>query len=254
MLVERTLFGTVDKIYDAISLLRENEPADGYYVCFSGGKDSVTILDLVKKAGVKFEAHYAYMTIEPPELLEFIVTEYPEIIFEYPSTNMFELIQYHHIPPMRQARYCCRSLKVVHGVNRVKVTGVRRKESRYRASRKSVETDLHGDKIINPIVDWTAAEVWEYIHKFKIPYCKLYDEGRQRIGCIFCPNSSYAQLQDDVKRYPDFVRYFEKALDMVVKKKLAEGKETKYKSGSEWFQAWIGRTSVKPGCNSSPLF
>lgn len=44
---------------------------------------------------------------------------------------MFDLIVYHRIPPLRQARYCCHSLKLVHGNNRIKVTGVRRFESHY---------------------------------------------------------------------------------------------------------------------------
>lgn len=251
MLVENTLFGVVNKIDDAIFLLKNNEPADGYFVCFSGGKDSVTVLDLVKRAGVKYEVHYSYMTVEPPELLKFIVEEYPEVIFDYPETNMFDLIVYNSIPPMRNARYCCRMLKVNNGAGRVKVTGVRRFESRYRSGRQEIEQD---GKLINPVVNWTTAEIWEYIRKFKIPYCKLYDEGRERIGCIFCPNSSRAQLEDDVKRYPEFVKYFEKALDIVIEKKAAKGKPSKFKTGAEWFQAWICRDKkIKPE-NSTPLF
>lgn len=238
MLVENTLFGTVDKVADAVNLLRDNEPAEGYYVCFSGGKDSVTVLDLVKCAGVKFDVHYNFMTIEPPELLEFIVTEYPEVEIIYPETTMYDLIIYHHIPPMRTARYCCRSLKVDGGAGRVKVTGIRRQESRYRTSRNKIE---QGGNLINPIVDWSVADIWEYIKKFGVKYCKLYDEGRERIGCIFCPNASRAQLQDDLKRYPQFKNYFVAALDKVISIQKKAGKISKYKTGAEWFAAWICR-------------
>lgn len=49
MLIENTLFGTVDKVQEAIELLKEHEPPDGYHVSFSGGKDSCVIYDLVKK-------------------------------------------------------------------------------------------------------------------------------------------------------------------------------------------------------------
>jgi phosphoadenosine phosphosulfate reductase len=40
MLIEETLFGKVDKVQQAIDFLREHEPKDGYYMGFSGGKDS----------------------------------------------------------------------------------------------------------------------------------------------------------------------------------------------------------------------
>ena len=56
----------------AIARLQNFEPPDGYYLAFSGGKDSVTILALAKQAGVKFDAHYHYTTCDPPELVQFI--------------------------------------------------------------------------------------------------------------------------------------------------------------------------------------
>ena len=69
MLIEHSLFGSTDKVADAINLLREHEPKDGYYLCFSGGKDSVVIYDLAVRAGVKFDAHHNITTVEPPEIL-----------------------------------------------------------------------------------------------------------------------------------------------------------------------------------------
>ncbi len=39
-----------NKVETAISLLKEFEPSEGYYLAFSGGKDSVVVYDLAIKA------------------------------------------------------------------------------------------------------------------------------------------------------------------------------------------------------------
>ena len=72
MLIENTLFGRIDKVAQAITRIKLHKPDDGYYVAFSGGKDSCVILDLVQRAGVKYDAHYNVTTVDPPELVQFI--------------------------------------------------------------------------------------------------------------------------------------------------------------------------------------
>lgn len=70
--MEETLFGLQDKVATAIQRLRTFVPPDGYYVCFSGGKDSQCVYHLCKEAGVKFDAHYSHTTVDPPELIYFM--------------------------------------------------------------------------------------------------------------------------------------------------------------------------------------
>lgn len=80
MLRETDLFGkTTDKVQKAMRKLRFLQPPEGYYVAFSGGKDSMVILDLVKRAGVKYDAHHNLTTVEPPELIYFIRKNYAVI-------------------------------------------------------------------------------------------------------------------------------------------------------------------------------
>ena len=68
-----SLFGKLDDI--AIERLKTFEAnaiaknPKGYYVAYSGGKDSDVILDLVRRSGVKYEAHHHLTTADPPEIV-----------------------------------------------------------------------------------------------------------------------------------------------------------------------------------------
>lgn len=66
------------KVELAIKRLKAFEPPEGYYVAFSGGKDSQCVYHLCKMASVKFDAHYAITSVDPPELVQFIKKNYPD--------------------------------------------------------------------------------------------------------------------------------------------------------------------------------
>ena len=151
MLIEQTLFGTVDKVQQAIDLLREHEPPEGYYLCFSGGKDSTVIKALAELSGVKFDAHYQFTRIEPFEAQEFIRKYHPDIIWDYPPADMAELIVKNVIPPTRLVRYCCRCMKRCFGRGRVKITGLRGEESYGRSLRPIVDVARDGSTHVNVI-------------------------------------------------------------------------------------------------------
>jgi len=105
------LFTQKDKTEIAIDRLKAFCPPEGYYVAFSGGKDSVVIFDLVKRSGCKFDAHYNLTTVDPPELVKFIRQQHPEVTIRRPEKTMWKLIVENGMPPTRLIRYCCRILK-----------------------------------------------------------------------------------------------------------------------------------------------
>lgn len=87
MLMEQVIGtdGTIKTKLDiAIQRLKSFEPPEGYFLAFSGGKDSQCIYHLAKMAGVKFEAHYHVTSVDPPELIYFIREHYPDVIFDIP--------------------------------------------------------------------------------------------------------------------------------------------------------------------------
>lgn len=64
---------------EAIEFIQKHEPPEGYFLGFSGGKDSVVLYDLAIKAEVKFEPYYSDTGIDPPELVRFIKKHYPDV-------------------------------------------------------------------------------------------------------------------------------------------------------------------------------
>lgn len=151
MLGQLNLWGK-NKVEVAIERLQSFEPKDGYYLAFSGGKDSQCIYHLAKMAGVKFDAHYRVTGIDPPELFRFIRKNYPDVSMDIPRDDikgnpkdnnrvtMWSLIENNTMPPTRKARYCCEYLKESGGEGRLTVTGVRWAESNNRKANQGEVT------------------------------------------------------------------------------------------------------------------
>jgi len=129
-----------NKIEIAIDRIQYFEPPEGYYLAFSGGKDSIVCKELLNMAGVKFDSHYNHTTVDPPELIYYMREHHKDVIVEYPKETMWKLIEKKLMPPTRWVRYCCSELKENGGDGRFVVTGVRWAESsRRKNTRASTE-------------------------------------------------------------------------------------------------------------------
>ena len=253
----------------AIERLKAFEPDEGYYLAFSGGKDSVICKALLDMANVKYDSTYRVTSVDPPELVRFIKEQHPDVIREVPRDKngkpitMWNLIPRKLMPPTRIVRYCCSELKESGDDGRMTVTGVRWAESTNRKnghgivtvpvksaqhtygdnpdfrttkggvilvndnddSRKMVEQCYKRHKTtLNPIVEWTDAQVWEFILTHGIPVCELYAEGWHRLGCVGCPMASKKNREREFNRWPKYKQHYLKAFDRMIAERYRRGK------------------------------
>ena len=174
--------------------------------------------------------------------------------------TMWNLIPRKQAPPTRLMRYCCEKLKEGTGSRRYVLTGVRWAESSRRANAHGVITIpntsgknvpdgferskrggiiLNNDnddarrvletcyakqkKVVNPIVDWEDADIWEFIRAENVPYCGLYDCGFKRLGCIGCPMAG-KHRKVGFERWPRYKQLYLNAFDRMQEARVAAGK------------------------------
>ncbi len=89
-------------------------------------------------------------------------------------------------------KYCCNVRKMeplrraFQGLE-VWICGLRKEQAITRGETQMIEWDSNNQLIkINPLINWTEKEVWDFIHKNGIPYNKLHDQGFPSIGCQPC--------------------------------------------------------------------
>ena len=177
-------------------------------------------------------------------------------------TSMMQLIPLKG-PPTRIKRYCCSILKEAAGNHRAIATGLRADESRNRAERTEIESvtgrrnegehlnfedaadlfekDINrqavehdeaflrscrvkGKTAINPIINWSSADVWDFIHAEKLEYNPLYDMGFSRVGCIGCPMARCKDRQKEFSIWPQYERAYKAAFQRFLDKCQERGK------------------------------
>lgn len=271
MTIEEKIDYSINVIKKA-AMLAENATKKPLWLAFSGGKDSQVLYHLAKNAGVDFEAHMNFTSIDPPEVIRFVRENYPDVTTHAPRQSVSSLaVKKHSLPTMR-IRWCCEEFKETAGTGYVTLIGVRKNESAKRFKRELVEK-VHKNKnkrkqwdydtltyhseviaecmgngnekiVVSPIREWTDNDVWNFLNKIvKVKHCSLYDRGYKRIGCICCPMSGYTQKLKELENYPHVKRNWIKAIKIM----QGDGYFKTYKDSAEdFFEWWIsGKSHAK---------
>lgn len=190
-------------------------------------------------------------------------------------TSMWKLIPQKLMPPTRIVRYCCAVLKETGCKNRYIATGVRWEESSKRKKRKEFEKigkslkDSDGfskimlmndndsrrrmnehcmqknKMVVNPIIDWTHKDIWDFIHSENIKTCDLYKMGYDRVGCIGCPmarKKRYKEFSD----FPKYKKMYMNAFEKMIKERGKRGLNCEWSNAQEVF-AWYMEDENIPG-------
>lgn len=199
-----------DKIDMAIKLIQTFEgqalelSPDGYYVCFSGGKDSIVMAKLFEMSGAKYGLHYNNVTVDPPGIVYFVRKHYPQAKWHSTGKNLpLSTVERPGGLPTRRGRWCCEVFKEQRGQGCLQAVGVRAAESARRKGLWRTINSVRGEITMAPIVYWTDADVWQFIRQNNLEYCKLYDEGFKRLGCVGCPIGGKNRTEE-FRRWPRF--------------------------------------------------
>lgn len=135
-----------EKLKHSVELLRKAEKLalkydsdDGFYLAFSGGKDSQALFHVALMGGVKFRAHMNFTSVDPPQVIRFVRRQYPSVITHAPKKSIYQLAIDRGILPSMRIRWCCADLKETAGAGKVTLIGIRKAESARRAKRHEVE-------------------------------------------------------------------------------------------------------------------
>lgn len=235
------------KVERALKLI-QSAGADGSVVevSYSGGKDSDVILELARMAGIKYKAIYKNTTIDPPGTIRHVkdvggvVVRPKQTFFQWMAVNGF---------PNRFQRSCCRVLKEYKVLDRA-IQGIRRCESTKRSNiyQELTECRVYGKgrkmqsaEVFYPILDWTDADIVEFIEQRGIKVHPLYyrEDGSidptRRLGCMCCPLAYYKKRIEYFKQYPNMVKAYCRAARKFMDTHPDNKTVRKYADVYEWF-------------------
>ncbi|MCD7847861.1 MAG: phosphoadenosine phosphosulfate reductase family protein [Oscillospiraceae bacterium] len=228
--------------HKAIAFIREqykiySEKGFSFICAFSGGKDSLVLLDLVAKALAPsdFYVMFSNTGMELSDTLKSVERakqHWSQLRFEEAKSHMDPAESWQEFgPPASRIRWCCvvhksvptilklRELTGDYNAKAVVYDGVRAEESPRRAKYDEVSIGAKNISQVNvsPIHKWNNAELYCHIFKNHILFNDAYRKGLFRVGCMVCPMSSdwYDGItgicyQHDVKELRSFVEEYAK--------------------------------------------
>ena len=94
--------------------------------------------------------------------------------------------------------------------------------------------------MINPIIDWTSKDVWDFLHHYGCESNPLYQKGFCRVGCVGCPLGGYKSMKREFALYPKYKENYISAFDRMIIRRKDRGLPTAWNSGEECFTWWVG--------------
>lgn len=244
--------------------------AQGFsFVCaFSGGKDSLLLLNLVAKA-LAPGSFYVVFSNTGMELkatlnaVEKAKRHWPILRFEEAQCHMKSTESWDEFgPPGRRMRWCCAVHKSVptilklceitgkYNTKAVVFDGVRAEESARRAKYDEVSEGAKNINQVNvsPIHKWNTAELYCYILNEKILLNDAYRLGLFRVGCMVCPLSS--DWWDGIANhyYADEMKPLLDRVEQYARRTKVENEVVKYIESGGW-KARMGGRGLPNGGN-----
>lgn len=260
-ILEKLVQETIKKVYN--TYIEYQDKVDVFYVAFSGGKDSIVVLDLAQRALPHncFEVIFGDTDMEFPTTKELIkqvemycaenTISFYKAKADMSATDSWDLFG----APARKLRWCCTVHKTapvinklceVHSMDQIHammITGVRGDESITRSNydELSLGKKLPGQHSFHPILEWSSAEVFLYIYMQNLPINTAYKYGFNRVGCIMCPNSS--EKHEFIKRvcFPEEVDLFCNKIIANSKKDLSGDNSKNFLESGGWKARLSGR-------------
>lgn len=222
---ERLMLGLEKTAMDFIRKTHDKYKKQGmaFAVAFSGGKDSLVLLDLVSRtlSPDEFSVVFSNTGMELSTTIQSVEKakeHWPSLKFYEAKSHLDPADSWEEFgPPGRRMRWCCAVHKSVptilllreitgnYNVKAVVFDGVRAEESAARADRDEISI---GGKNINqincsPILKWNSAELFLYLLHYSILLNDAYRIGFNRVGCTICPLSSGWRDSISNHVYPD---------------------------------------------------